>query len=83
MLRTMGLLEPLWISQGAWEALRDQVIGPAAAAGGDPDVRALLETWNAPQREGDRVGVLVDADHARTLARLLDAHPALAARLLG
>jgi hypothetical protein len=79
----MGLLEPLWISEPAWEALRDQVILPELAAGGDRDVRELLDTWNAPQREPDRVGVFIDGAHARTLARLLDAHPALAAELLG
>jgi hypothetical protein len=79
----MALLEPLWISPGAWEALRDQIIAPEAAAGGAPDVVALLEAWNAPQREAQRVGVFLDADHAQTLARLLDAHPALAAKLLG
>jgi hypothetical protein len=78
----MALLEPLWISEGAWEALRDQVIAPQASAG-DQDVGELLDTWNAPQREADRVGVFIDAEHARTLARLLDAHPALAAQLLG
>ena len=79
----MGLLEPLWISEGAWEALRDQVITPELTTTGEPDVRELLETWNAPQREPDRVGVFIDGAHARTLARLLDAHPALAAELLG
>jgi hypothetical protein len=79
----MGLLEPLWISEGAWEALRDQVIVPELTAGGEQDVRELLETWNAPQREAGRVGVFIDGAHARTLARLLDAHPALAAELLG
>jgi hypothetical protein len=78
----MAVLEPLWISEGAWEALRDEVIAPEAA-GGAQDVRELLETWSAPRREGDRVGVFIDAEHARTLARLLDAHPALAAQLLG
>jgi hypothetical protein len=81
----MALLEPLWISEGAWTALRDQVIGPevAVAAAADPDVLALARTWNDPTRDGDRVGVFVDADLARTLSRLLDAHPALAAELLG
>jgi hypothetical protein len=79
----MTLLEPLWISEGAWEAIRDRVIGPEAAVGQDPEVVALLETWNDPRREAQRVGVFVDASHARTLARLLDAHPALAAQLLG
>jgi hypothetical protein len=79
----MGLLEPLWISEGAWSALRDQVIGPEAAATADPDVLALARAWNDPTRDGDRVGVFVDADLARTLSRLLDAHPALAAELLG
>jgi hypothetical protein len=78
----MPLLEPLWISEGAWEALRDQVIAPEVADGRQ-DVRELLETWDQPQREADRVGVFIDAEHARTLARLLDAHPALAAQLLG
>ena len=78
----MPLLEPLWISEGAWEALRDQVIAPEIATG-EPDVRELLETWEQPQREAHRVGVFIDAEHARTLARLLDAHPALAAELLG
>jgi hypothetical protein len=79
----MALLEPLWISEGAWSALRDQVIGPEAAATADPEVLALARTWNEPTRDGDRVGVFVDADLARTLSRLLDAHPALAAELLG
>jgi hypothetical protein len=78
----MALLEPLWITEGAWEALRDQVIAPAVASG-DRDAAELLATWNEPQRDGPRVGVFVDAAHARTLARLLDAHPQLAAQLLG
>jgi hypothetical protein len=78
----MALLEPLWISEGAWEALRDDVIAPAAATG-DREAAELLQTWNVPQRDAHRVGVFVDADHARTLARLLDAHPHLAAQLLG
>jgi hypothetical protein len=82
MLRAMALLEPLWISEGAWEALRDQVIAPAVA-GGDREAADLLATWEKPQRDGPRVGVFVDGDHARTLARLLDAHPQLAAELLG
>jgi hypothetical protein len=79
----MSLLEPLWISEGAWRALRDRVIGPEAAGTADPDVLALARTWNEPTRDGDRVGVFVDAELARTLSRLLDAHPALAAELLG
>jgi hypothetical protein len=79
----MSLLEPLWISEGAWSALRDQVIGPEAAATADADVLALARTWNEPTRDGNRVGVFVDAELARTLSRLLDAHPALAAELLG
>jgi hypothetical protein len=79
----MSLLEPLWISEGAWRALRDRVIGPEAAATADPGVLALARTWNEPTRDGDRVGVFVDAELARTLSRLLDAHPALAAELLG
>jgi hypothetical protein len=78
----MPLLEPLWISEGAWEALRSQVIAPELPTG-EPDVRELLETWDQPQRDAERVGVFIDAQHARTLARLLDAHPALAAELLG
>jgi hypothetical protein len=49
----------------------------------DPDVLALARTWNEPVRDGGRVGVFVDAELARTLSRLLDAHPALAAELLG
>jgi hypothetical protein len=77
----MALQEPLWISEGAWRAIREQVIAPAGA--GDPDVAALLGAWDAPVRDGERVGVFVDADRARTLAGLLDAHPALAAELLG
>ena len=69
--------------EGAWSAIRDRVVGPEAATGHDPDVLSLARTWNEPLRESGRVGVFVDADHARTLARLLDAHPALAAQLLG
>ncbi|HEX5925003.1 MAG TPA: hypothetical protein VFY45_14320 [Baekduia sp.] len=81
----MSLLEPLWISEGAWSALRDQVIGPEAAVTADPDVLALARAWNEPVRDGNRVGVgvFVDAELARTLSRLLDAHPSLAAELLG
>ncbi len=79
----MSLLEPLWISEGAWSALRDQVIGPEVAVTVDPDVLALARAWNEPVRDGDRVGVFVDAELARTLSRLLDAHPSLAAELLG
>ena len=79
----MSLLEPLWISAGAWSALRDQVIGPEAAVAVEPDVLALARAWNEPVRDGDRVGVFVDAELARTLSRLLDAHPSLAAELLG
>jgi hypothetical protein len=79
----MSLLEPLWISEGAWSALRDQVIGPEAAATADAGVLALARAWNEPVRDGNRVGVFVDAELARTLSRLLDAHPALAAELLG
>jgi hypothetical protein len=78
----MPLLEPLWLSEGAWQALRDQVIAPEAVDG-DRDVIELQDTWNAPRREADRVGVFIDGEHARTLARLLDGHPALAAELLG
>jgi hypothetical protein len=79
----MSLLEPLWISDGAWSALRDQLIGPEAAVTADPDVLALARAWNEPIRDGNRVGVFVDAELARTLSRLLDAHPSLAAELLG
>jgi hypothetical protein len=81
-LDAMSVLEPLWISEGAWIALRDQVIGPAAG-GGDPEVVALAKAWNEPLRDGERVGVFVDGELAGTLSRLLDAHPALAAQLLG
>jgi hypothetical protein len=77
----MSLAEPLWISEGAWSAIRDRVIAPEMAAG--PDVIALARAWNEPVRDGDRVGVFVDGDMAGTLSRLLDAHPALAAQLLG
>jgi hypothetical protein len=79
----MSLLEPLWISEGAWSALRDQVVGPEAAVTADAEVLALARAWNEPVRDGDRVGVFVNAELARTLSRLLDAHPALAAQLLG
>jgi hypothetical protein len=76
----MSVLEPLWISEGAWSAIRDQVIAPELAS---PDVAALARAWNEPVRDGARAGVFLDAGAARTLARLLDAHPALAAELLG
>jgi hypothetical protein len=79
----MSLLEPLWISEGAWSALHDQVIGPEVAVTADPGVLALARAWNEPVRDGNRVGVFVDAELARTLSRLLDAHPSLAAELLG
>lgn len=77
----MSLLEPLWISEGAWSAIADQVI--ASSDQHDPDVAALARAWGEPVRDGERVGVFVDADLARTLSQLLDAHPALAAQLLG
>jgi hypothetical protein len=76
----MSVAEPLWISEGAWRALRDQVIAPDLHT---PDVARLAQAWDAPIRDGDRVGVFVDGEQARTLSRLLDAHPALAAQLLG
>jgi hypothetical protein len=81
----MALLEPLWISEGAWAAIRDQVIAAevAAAPVPDPAVVELQRAWAEPTRDAGRVGVFVDAEHARTLSRLLDAHPALAAQLLG
>jgi hypothetical protein len=75
----MSLAEPLWLSEGAWKAIRDRVID---RSGMTPDVMALARVWDEPVREGDRVGVFVDAEQARTLGELLDAHPEVA-RLLG
>ncbi len=75
----MSLAEPLWLSEGAWKAIRDRVID---AGGMTPDVMALARVWDEPVRDGDRVGVFVDAEQARTLGELLDAHPEVA-RLLG
>lgn len=75
----MSLAEPLWLSEGAWKAIRDRVID---AGGMTPDVMALARVWDEPVRDGDRVGVFVDAEQAQTLGRLLDAHPDVA-RLLG
>lgn len=75
----MALAEPLWLSEGAWKAIRDRVID---AGGMTPEVMALARVWDEPVRDGDRVGVFVDAQQARTLGTLLDAHPDVA-RLLG
>ena len=75
----MSLAEPLWMTEGAWKAIRDRVIDAGAMT---PEVMALARVWDEPVREGDRVGVFVDAEQARTLGQLLDAHPDVA-RLLG
>jgi hypothetical protein len=75
----MALAEPLWLSEGAWQAIRDRVID---RGGMTPEVMALARVWDEPVRDGDRVGVFVDAEQARTLGALLDAHPDVA-RLLG
>jgi hypothetical protein len=75
----MALAEPLWLSEGAWKAIRDRVIDRGAMT---PEVMALARAWDEPVRDGDRVGVFVDAEQARTLGQLLDAHPEVA-RLLG
>jgi hypothetical protein len=75
----MALAEPLWLSEGAWQAIRDRVID---RGGTTPEVMALARVWDEPGRDGDRVGVFVDAEQARTLGNLLDAHPDVA-RLLG
>jgi hypothetical protein len=75
----MSLAEPLWLSEGAWKAIRDRVIDRGTMT---PEVTALARAWDEPVREGDRVGVFVDAEQARTLGHLLDAHPDVA-RLLG
>jgi hypothetical protein len=74
----MSVAEPLWLSEGAWKAIRDRVID---AGGSTPEVASLARVWNEPVRDGDRVGVFVDAPQARTLGQLLDAHPDVA-RLL-
>jgi hypothetical protein len=76
----MSMSEPLWISEGAWSTIRDRVIGPADQS--DAGVAALARAWDEPVRDGDRVGVFIDGDQARTLGTLLDAHPDVA-RLLG
>lgn len=75
----MALAEPLWLSEGAWKAIRERVID---AGGMTPEVVALARVWDEPVRDGDRVGVFVDGEQARTLGQLLDAHPEVA-RLLG
>ncbi|HET6506761.1 MAG TPA: hypothetical protein VFG42_08225 [Baekduia sp.] len=75
----MSLAEPLWLSEGAWKAIRDRVIDHG---GMTPEVMGLARAWDEPVRDGDRVGVFVDAEQARTLGTLLDAHPDVA-RLLG
>lgn len=74
----MSLAEPLWLSEGAWKAIRDRVIDAGAST---PEVASLARVWDEPVRDGDRVGVFVDAEQARTLGQLLDAHPDVA-RLL-
>jgi hypothetical protein len=81
----MAAWEPLWMSPGAWEAIRDQVVAPARAA--DPAQRASLEllraAWQDARRDGDRVAVFVDPAVAATLAALLDENPDVAALLNG
>lgn len=74
----MALAEPLWLSEGAWKAIRDRVIDRGEMT---PEVMALARVWDEPVRDGDRVGVFVDGEQARTLGQLLDAHPEVA-RLL-
>jgi hypothetical protein len=75
----MSLAEPLWLSEGAWKAIRDRVIDRGSMT---PEVMELARVWDEPVRDGAQVGVFVDAAQARTLGELLDAHPEVA-RLLG
>jgi hypothetical protein len=72
-----SLAEPLWLSEGAWNAIRTVI----DRGGMTPDVVDLARAWDDPVREGGRVGVFVDGPQAGTLGRLLDAHPDVA-RLL-
>jgi hypothetical protein len=79
----MAAWEPLWMSPGAWEAIRDQVVGPARAV--DPAQQASLDllraAWGDARREGDRVAVFLNPELAGALASLLDQQPELAALL--
>ncbi|HMJ32705.1 MAG TPA: hypothetical protein VK501_02220 [Baekduia sp.] len=79
----MAAWEPLWMSPGAWEAIGDQVIGPAQAT--DAAQRASLEllraAWQDARRENDRVAVFITPELAAVLADLLDRQPELAALL--
>jgi hypothetical protein len=80
----MAVLQPLWMSEGAWEAIRDRVVGPAAIAAQTSGaanagaLRALLDAWNDVTRDGPRVGVWTSPETAVALAGLLDEHPELA-----
>jgi hypothetical protein len=85
----MSTWEPIWMSEGAWETLRDQVIGPAeaearrAGAADATGLAQLLETWQDARRDGARVGVFLTPELAEVLATLLDQRPELAGLLGG
>jgi hypothetical protein len=84
MVGDVSTSEPLWMTQGAWETLRDRVIGPAEAkarrtgAADAAGLTQLLATWRAAQREGHSIGVFVTPEQAIVLAGLLDECPELA-----
>jgi hypothetical protein len=77
------------MSEGAWEALRDQVIAPAeaqaraAGAAEATGLAQLLQTWQDASRDGPRVGVFLTPELAEVLATLLDQRPELAGLLGG
>jgi hypothetical protein len=79
----MAVLEPLWMSTGAWEAIGAQVIDPAEST--DPREHIALDrlrtAWRDARHENGRVAVFIDPDLASALAALLDRQPQLAALL--
>ncbi|MDX6686809.1 MAG: hypothetical protein QOF86_2937 [Baekduia sp.] len=85
----MSVLEPLWMTEGAWETIGDQVVGPAAAEAGRTgaadavELAALEMVWREATHDGARVAVWISPRTGATLAGLLDAHPELAGLLAG
>jgi hypothetical protein len=83
----MALALPVHVTEPAWRAIRDEVIGPAragASAGAAPaaaGLNRLADAWAQPQPEAGRLAVWLDPELAGVLAALLDERPELAGHL--
>jgi hypothetical protein len=70
--------QPLALSRGAWQAIRDEILASAGRG-------ALSDAWTSDltRADGETVTVFLTPALAGELAALLDEHPRLQALLAG